>query len=178
MATLLIMALKEEAQGLFEAENINPHYCGIGLVKAAFVTQQLILEKKPERVINLGTAGSHTLPAGSLVECTSFVQRTPHDFYPIKAKILTVESITNLTKAVCGSGDFIDRSQPLVSCDVMDMEAYAMAYVCSQLKVKFTSIKFITDNSDEKQTGGLYKEWQAQLQKSAATLLEQYKKLI
>lgn len=178
MATVLIMALKEESQGLFEKHNVTPYYCGIGLINAAHLTQKLITENKAHTVINLGTAGSHKLPVGSLVECTSFVQRVPHHFYSVKGKKITVEPSTELQTVTCGSADFIDKVQPLVECDIMDMEAYAMAYVCQQLKVKFTSIKYITDNSDENKPGGLRENWLAQLEKGSLALWEQYKKLI
>ena len=174
MATLLIMALKEESQSLFETNGHKPFYCGVGQTKATFWTHKLILEHKPDRVINLGTAGSHSFKQGELVECTSFIQRWPNDFNPITGKILNTNGVSNLPKVTCGTGDFIETAKPLVQCDVMDMEAYAMAYVCKQLNVPFTSIKYVSDNSDQH----MVKNWQSCLQDAATQLFNEYQKLI
>ena len=174
MATLLIMALKEESQQLFEAQGVQPNYCGIGQVNASFWTQKLIVEQRPTRIINLGSVGSHTFKQGELVECTSFVQRPAHDFYPISSKILKVPPVTQLPKAICGTADFIEKAQPLVSCDVMDMEAYAMAYVCEKYKVEFVSIKYVTDYSDT----NIKQDWHAHLKKCSEKLFAEYIKLI
>lgn len=173
MATLLIMALKEESQQLFEAQGLQPNYCGIGQVNAAFWTQKLIVEQRPTRLINLGTVGSHTFKQGELVECTSFVQRPANDFLPNKSKTLTVPAMTQLPKAICGTGDFIEKGKPLVSCDVFDMEAYAMAYVCEKYKVEFVSIKYVTDYSDT----NIKQDWYAHLKNSSEKLLAEYLKL-
>ena len=174
MATLLIMALKEESQQLFETEGVQPNYCGIGQVKASFCTQKLIVEQRPTRIINLGSVGSHTFKQGELVECTSFVQRPANDFYPNTSKILKVAPMTQLPKAICGTGDFIEKAKPLVSCDVMDMEAYAMAYVCEKYKVEFVSIKYVTDYSDT----NIKQDWNAHLKKCSEKLFAEYFKLI
>lgn len=173
MATLLIMALKEESQGLFESHGFAPNYCGIGLVKAAFITQQLIMEKKPTRIINLGTAGSHTFRQGELVECTSFVQRQPKGFDGPTQKKITTAAITDLPQAICGSADFIENSVPQTNCDVMDMEAYAMAFVCAQLQIPFHSVKFVSDYSDK----NLLQDWKKNLRQGAEKLLKIYRKI-
>lgn len=173
MATILIMASKDESQGLFEKNEILPHYCGMGQVKAAFYTQKLIHELKPKHVINLGTAGSYSFKQGELVECTSFVQRRANNFLPFKSKILTTSALTDLTSASCGTGDFIDKDRCLVKCDVMDMEAYAMAYVCEQMKVGFTSIKYVSDNSNE----GISTDWNTNLKDASEKLFTAYKLL-
>ena len=173
MATILIMALKEESQGLFEKNEIIPHYCGMGQVKAAFYTQKLIHELKPKHVINLGTAGSYSFKQGDLVECTSFVQRRANNFLPFKSKTLNTPALTDLASASCGTGDFIDKDACLVNCDVVDMEAYAMAYVCEQLQVGFTSIKYVSDNSNE----AISKDWGANLNEASEKLLVAYKLL-
>lgn len=174
MATLLIMALPDESQMVFENNGHKPFYCGIGQTKAAFHTQKLITEHKAKHVINLGTAGSHTFKQGDLVECTSFVQRYPNDFFPLKSKVLKTKARTSLSTAVCGTGDFIESSKPLVQCDVMDMEAYAMAYVCQQLGVEFTSIKYVSDYSDHQ----IIESWRSCLQDAANKLYNEYEKLI
>ena len=173
MATLLIMALPEESQNRFENAQIEVHYSGIGAVKAAYLTHKLILERKPSRIVNLGTAGSFKFKQAELVECSSFVQRFPTNLtIPGFAKITASEFLTNFPKAVCGSGDFI-QSEPGASFDIMDMEAYAIAYVCAKLNVSFHSIKYVTDSSNE----NTYKDWKKNLNSASAALLEVYKTL-
>lgn len=172
MATLLIMALRQESQNLFENMQIFPAYCGVGQLNAAYTTHKLILERKPQHVLNLGTAGSHTLPVGTLVECTSFVQRAPADTLTIPTKTLHTPSRTDLPPAVCGTADFISTSPSSFKCDVMDMEAYAMAFVCEKMQIPFTSIKYVTDQSDAKTA----EDWKHNLLPGAHMLLEQYKK--
>lgn len=174
MATLLIMALKEESQQLFESNGIQPHYCGVGQVPAAYLTQKLIIEQKPQRIINLGTVGSHSFKQGDLVECTSFVQRPANDFLPNKSKIIKVNAVTQLPHAVCGTGDFIEKSKPLIHCDVMDMEAYAIAYICEKYQVEFHSIKYVTDYSD----ANIKQDWQSNLKNASEKLLNAYWQLI
>ena len=170
MATLLVMAVKEESQSLFEKEGINPQYCGIGQLNAAFCVQKLIHEQKPERILNLGTAGSLNLEKGKLVECTSFVQRRPHATSVSSAPI-EIAALTDLPKARCGTGDFIEKTGSTVPCDLMDMEAYAMAFVCAKLNVKFNCIKYISDST------GDFREWSRMLPPAAKELLTIYKKL-
>lgn len=182
MATLLIMALKEESQQLFEDNHITPHYCGVGQVKAAYFTHKLILEHKPRRIVNLGTAGSHRLPQGSLVECTSFVQRPANGFFLIPSATLLVEPVTGLPAACCGTADFvsmetpteISRKKTLAEYDVMDMEAYAIAYVCRQLQVPFTCLKYVSDSSD----AATVTDWKRSLRPAAESLLREYRKII
>ena len=72
-----------------------------------------------------------------------------------------------------GSADFIEKAEPLTPCDVFDMEAYAMAFVCEQMNIRFNSIKFVTDNSDE----NLIHDWKKSLHISAEALLACYREM-
>ncbi len=173
MQTLVVLALKVESQGLFEASGFHPLYCGVGAVKATHNLTKWIFEHKPKQVINLGTAGSHAFKVGQLVECISFVQRHPHDFFKLPSEKIQAEKLTNLASAVCGSADFIESAAPITPCDVFDMEAYSLAYVCQKMKVPFHSLKFITDASNET----LATDWTANLKFSAESLLNELRKL-
>lgn len=179
------MALPQESRGLFEKENISVHYCGIGKVNAAFKTTQLILEKKPKLVLNLGTAGSHKFPAHTLVECKGFVQRdmdvsplgfplgqTPVDDIP--GLITFPLLLKNLSTGVCGTADVFEVGPPKLDCDLVDMEAYAMAKVCKKLEVPFAAIKYITDGSDDQ----AHKDWSANLPPASVKLLEIYRQIV
>ena len=173
MQTLVVMALKVESQGLFEAAGFSPRYCGVGGVKATYNLTKWIYEHKRQRVINLGTAGSHTIKMRELVECITFKQRQPHDFMRTNSEIFSSEPISDLPQVICGSADFVEPARPLTECDVFDMEAYALAYVCKKMNVRFHSFKYVTDTSNE----SLISDWQTNLKQSAETLLGQLRKL-
>lgn len=171
--TLLVMALKEESQGLFEQAGIKPFYTGVGQVKATHSLTEAILKTRTTSILNFGTAGSFHLEQGDCVECSAFVQRHEH----IKSKkIFAAAALTDLKKVVCGSADHIqfkqntDKSEPF---EIMDMEGYALAYVADQKKIPFYSFKYITDNSGD----GIFTDWKKNLQQSAEKLLEIYKKI-
>ena len=168
--SLLVMALKVESQGLFEAAGFKPFYCGVGQVKATYQLTQWIQTYKPKHILNLGTVGSHKFAQGTLVECTSFVQRLPNKMAPMTSKIFRTEAISSLPQVVCGTGDFIETCEPVTACDVFDMEAYALAYVSEQMNIPFNSIKFVTDSSNE----NLIHDWKKNLQLSANSLLKFY----
>jgi len=71
----LLMALPNESQGLFEKENIEVFYTGIGKVNAALTAVEAIHKTQCKVIINLGTAGSSKFNTHDLVEVVSFIQR-------------------------------------------------------------------------------------------------------
>ena len=79
-ATLVVMALEIEAQGVFERAGVPVLYTGLGKVNAALSLMRALRDyhhagQGLPLVLNFGTAGSHSLPAGTLVACQRFVQR-------------------------------------------------------------------------------------------------------
>ena len=130
----------------------------------------MIIERKPTKVINLGTAGSFKLKKGDLVECSSFIQRFAFkSAIPGHQRIDTTDFISQLPKAICGTGDYLQKEQSTFF-DIMDMEAYAMAFVCQKLNVNFHSIKFISDNSNE----NTLSDWKKNLQQASEALFQTY----
>ena len=175
---LLVSALEQETAGqlddYFEDER-QVLYTGVGKVNATFkLTQRLhsshlyYLPLMPKLVINYGTAGSRRLPIGELVDCTKFIQRdmdvtglgfmkhqTPFES-PNDMVIRFTPEFNPIGKHyVCGTGDnFVDNIEDETEyIDVFDMEAYALAKVCSYYYVPFISFKYITDNADEHSVG-------------------------
>lgn len=173
MQTLVVMALKIESEGLFESAGYNIHYCGVGSVKATHHMTQWLQKYKPQKVINLGTAGSHRFKQGDLVECTSFIQRQPHDFLQMPSSVLKTTAISTLPAGICGSADFVETSTPITPCDVFDMEAYALAFTCQKMNTPFHCIKYVTDSSDQ----NLIQDWQKNLSAAREALLKQLKDL-
>ena len=147
----------------------------------------------PKLVINYGTAGSRELPIGELVDCTRFIQRdmdaTQFGFFkgqtpfedseivldfrnkPLNPDYSREHHINTIKKhLVCGSGDnFVDNVENEIEMiDVFDMEAYALAKVCSYYYVSFISFKYITDNANEHSPG----DWKDNLGKGVGQFKE------
>ena len=187
---LVVMAMKEESQGLFEARGISVLYTSLGKVNAAYHLSKALAERKAQglvtkAVINFGTAGSFTLATHSTVECSGFVQKdmdvsalgiplgvTPFENSP---KIIEVpRRLGHLPAGICGTGDKFETEASKVPCDVVDMEAFALAKVCWFEKIPFASVKYITDGSDE----NAHKDWVANLPAAAKSFIVAYDQLL
>jgi len=181
---LVLMALPSESQGLFEKAGVKVYYSGIGKINATFKTTELILQSRPKKILNLGTAGSHKFKTHDMIECRGFVQKdmdltplnfplgeTPLDEIPGRIEIPT---ITNLPKGICGTGDVFEIGTPKLTCDLVDMESYAIAKVCKKLNTEFTSIKYITDGSDPHAKD----DWLKNLKPAAEALLKFYQQFV
>ncbi|WP_130804925.1 5'-nucleosidase [Acinetobacter sp. Marseille-P8049] len=183
MNLALIMALSDESKGLFEQAGIAVHYSGIGKVNAAFTAFDVIQKTGCDVLLNLGSAGSSVFDAHSLVEVRQVVQRdmdvsplgfpigtTPldHDF---PAAIELEPFFSELPKGICGTGDSFETGAAKLACDLVDMEAYAIAKVCKKLGVRCISVKYITDGAND--TAHL--DWEANLLLGAQKLLALYR---
>jgi nucleoside phosphorylase len=72
--------------------------------------------------------------------------------------------------AICGSGDSFATGTPPLACDVIDMEAYALAKVCHVEGARFACVKYVTDGADE--TAAV--EWQDNLTAAADAFWQLY----
>lgn len=181
---LIVMALKEEGQGRLESLGFEVLYCGVGKVNAAYALTKRLAANPVDFVLNLGSAGSHNFPHGVLVSADRFVQhdmdvtglgfvhgQTP--FEDIPAVIEMPQRYPHLRSGVCGSGDCFVQHQPPISCDLFDMEAYALAKICHLEGVPFSSVKYITDGAD----GAAAIDWQENLQHAAEAFVQLLKEL-
>jgi adenosylhomocysteine nucleosidase len=187
---LVVMALEVESQGLFAERQVPVLYTGIGKVNAAHRLTRALAEHRQRygslpRVVNFGTAGSPTLPAGSVVACRRFVQRdmdvsglgfevgtTPFEDVPTTLEF--AHMFPELPEGICGTGDRFETGAPVVACDVIDMEAYALAKVCHFEGAELGAVKFVTDGAD----GNAGVDWQHNLPRAARAFLEHYQKLV
>lgn len=173
---LIIFALEQESQGLFT--DYQCLFTGVGKVNASYeLLKYLATKSHPSIIVNLGTAGSATVNAGEVVQCTKFIQRdmdvTPLGFEKYQTPfsevppILEVEAPkTSLPQAICGSGDHFDTSHKGDDYDVVDMEAYALAYICKREQIPFLSLKYISDGAD----GAAHQDWEQALEAGAKAL--------
>jgi adenosylhomocysteine nucleosidase len=187
---LIVMALPLESQGLFERAGIPVLFTGIGKVNAAHVLTRRLAQYRAAgldlpRVINFGTAGSRRHRTGAIVACQAFVQRdmdvtglgvplgtTPFEEIPARLEFPPLDSA--LTGGVCGSGDSFAMSEVALECDVLDMEAYALAKVCWFEGAQFGAIKYVTDGAD----AGAGQDWKQNLRAAATAFLEIYERLL
>lgn len=181
--TLTILALKAEAQERFN--DISPIYCGVGKVNAAYVLTRAIYEwkqshgKAPSLVLNIGSAGSTDFKAGSVINCTHFIQRdfdttafgTPPYATPHEEDTIILENgirYPEYPEGTCGTGDNFATSGEMPAWNVVDMEAYAMAKVCGLENIPFACLKYITDGAD----GQAASSWEESLPETARKLRE------
>lgn len=188
-APLVVIALQVESQGVFEAAGIPVLYTGVGKINAAWTLTRKLAEYRQTGeplplVLNFGTAGSRSFPTHSLVACTAFVQHdmdvsglgfargtTPFDETPARLEFPVV--FADLQHAECGSGDAFVTGEPSVRCEVVDMEAYALAKVCTLEHAQFACVKYVTDGADHSAGD----DWSTNLHRAAAQFLECYKRL-
>jgi len=190
MAPLVVIPLEIEAQGLFESAEIPVLYTGLGKVNAALALARKLAmlrarDQLPELVVNFGTAGSRTFATRSVVACRKFVQRdmdvtglgfalgeTPFESLP--AVLEFPARFAHLPEGVCGTGDRFETGQIGMPCDVIDMEAYALAKACLAENVPFAFVKYISDGADHTAAD----DWQQSLPGAAAAFLAAYRELL
>ena len=158
---LLVLALPQEnANNRLDDLGLEILYTGVGKVNATLALMRRLAQgTAPSLIINAGSAGSHTLPAGHVVAAAQFHQRdmdaTAMGFAlgetPFESPILLANglAVPGLTSAICYTGDsFVTTAHTQLTLEVIDMEAYALAKVCDQLGHRFVCLKFITDGAD------------------------------
>jgi adenosylhomocysteine nucleosidase len=188
-SVVVVIALRVESSGVFEAAGVPVLYCGVGKVNAAIaLTRELSRYAHPEEmplVVNFGSAGSRCFASGTLVACQEFVQRdmdvsglgfalgvTPYDEAP--SALIFDPVFTHLPAAVCGSGDSFATADIEVDCEVIDMEAYALAKVCWRENARFACVKYVTDGADH--TAAV--DWQRNVHVAAEEFLQLFRGLI
>jgi len=182
------MALEVEAQGLFARGAVPVLYTGLGKVNAAMSLMRRLIEYRAARqplplVFNFGTAGSRRFATGTLVACQRFVQRdmdvsalgfplgqTPFEALPAQLEFPAV--FADVPSGLCGSGDSFETGVAKLHCDVIDMEAYALAKVCHVEGARFACAKYITDGADHAAAG----DWQSNLPRAAAAFWQLYQR--
>jgi len=162
-----------------EAGNVFMPYkhviCGIGKVNAAYHLIKAIQENKPKLIVNLGSAGSSFYKKGEIVCCSKFIQRdmdvrglgykqyeTPLSGLPTVLEYGLI--MPGIPEAVCGTGDSFEMSQADTVYTVVDMEAYALAFVAMIEEIPFLSLKYISDGADDSAA----EDWLVQVHKAAA----------
>jgi adenosylhomocysteine nucleosidase len=186
---LVVMALRVESSGVFEKAGVPVLFCGVGKVNAAIALMKELsryahLGQDMPLVVNFGSAGSRCHATGALLSCHEFVQRdmdvgglgfalgvTPYDEAP--SPLIFDPVFTELPAAVCGSGDSFATVDVGVACEVIDMEAYALAKVCWHENARFACAKCVTDGADTSAA----EDWQRNVHRAAEEFLQLFRGL-
>ena len=161
---IFIAALPAETPNL-----INFHYSGVGKINATMKVLELIRNYKPYKIVNYGTAGSISKELSGLIKCTSFVQRDmdARGLMDFKLGETPFDQISTISFEgegyICGTGDSFAQTSIEINCDVVDMEAYAIAKVCKLKGIDFECYKYISDYVDENSD----QDWQTNCAKGA-----------
>lgn len=127
---------------------------GLGKTKSAYYLAEAIREQHPDLVINVGTAGTLHHKVGDIFVCRHFVDRDMQKLkdYGVSYEIELPEDALDFipsclynNKGICNTGDTFLTEHEDVAGDVIDMEAYAQAFVCQSMKVPFVAVKYVTD---------------------------------
>lgn len=183
---VVVIALRAESAGVFEAAGVPVLYCGVGKVNAAIeLTRELSRYVRADQamplVMNFGSAGSRRHLTGSLVACHEFLQRdmdvgglgfplgvTPYDEAP--PRLVFDALFTGLPAASCGSGDSFATADTGMDCGVVDMEAYALAKACWRANSAFACAKYVSDGADHTAAA----DWRQNVHKAAEEFLRLY----
>ena len=171
---LFSFALESEAADVFVGQNTL--ITGIGKVNAAYELTKVIQNKKPYLIVNLGSAGSNSFQKGDIICCTKFVQRdmdvrglgfaqyeTPLSNLPVVLDYGL--AMDNQKMGICGTGDSFEMGHATKICDVVDMEAYALAMIAMKENIPFLCLKYISDGADDNAAD----DWVIQVHKAAAS---------
>ncbi|CAB1276268.1 5'-methylthioadenosine/S-adenosylhomocysteine nucleosidase family protein [Candidatus Nitrosacidococcus tergens] len=174
---LFVFAIKDEEVGKFQ--DFPLLFTGVGKINAAYELTKIILKNRPDIILNLGTAGSNVFKPGDVVCCTQFIQRdmdvtalgiekyqTPFTDEPFLLEHGI--QINRLKLGICGTGDSFETAHNTSDYNVLDMEAYPLAFIAKKEQIPFVCIKYITDSAGDNSA----QEWNQQLMKAADKLRE------
>jgi adenosylhomocysteine nucleosidase len=169
---LFVFALDIEAAGEFEG--VYKVITGSGKVNAAYELTRTIYQHKPALIVNLGSAGSNQFKTGEVICCTQFLQRdmdaTGLGFTPYETPFSGMDpvlkygiKIEGLPEGGCGTGDSFETNHLSADYNVIDMEAYSLAYVAMKERIPFLCLKYISDGAD----GTAAEDWMVQVHHAA-----------
>lgn len=174
---LFVFALEVEAGTIFK--EYNTLFTGIGKVNATYELTKAIFKKRPDLIVNLGSAGSGYFSKGEVVCCTQFVQRdmdvrglgyeryeTPFSSIPLVLKYgLQMDA---LPVGICGTGDNFEMGHTENKYNLVDMEGYALASIAIKEKIPFLCLKYISDGADDNAA----EDWSVLVHKAAVAFAE------
>ena len=169
--------MTEKDRNLLALMGITLIMTGVGTLNACMAAMKSVAAGA-DYIINIGTAGSHTFPVGTVIQGIGSVKRDvdatlimrsitgedgealfpnwPKMQMPFESNIV-IEATrllnTNLQKSLVFSGDnthgHTETNEMYPAFGCVEMEAYAIAKVCIDAGIPFDSFKFISDGAGE-----------------------------
>lgn len=127
---------------------------GVGKVKSAFHLASVLSQFQPDLVLNIGSAGSVNAQVGDVFCCRQFLDRDMQklvdfglDYSIDTTALLESKGLCKswIENGICNTGDSFLTKAEMIEGDVIDMEAYAQAFVCNAREIPFISVKYVTD---------------------------------
>ena len=141
------------------------YYTGIGKINATRMTTELILEEKPELILNVGTAGClQKRFLGEVFGIREVLERdmiaeplAPRGTVPMSNQPSIYRSLFGTSRCATGDSFVTTRDRWLIDnhVDLVDMELFAIAKVASHYGIEWKSIKFASDLAD----GAAHIDW-------------------
>jgi adenosylhomocysteine nucleosidase len=155
---LVLTALDAELDIARAPAGVEIVFTGVGKINTTIATLLAVQARKPELIINYGTAGKIKASLRGLVEVAHVVQRdmiaeplAPRGTTPYAPELDRLSS--GHGQVICGTGDsFVTSSDPWLTAngvDIVDMELFALASVCMHQGIPWRAFKFITDDAND-----------------------------
>jgi adenosylhomocysteine nucleosidase len=153
VSVLVVSATRSEAA--FVPGGLRLVVTGLGKTAAAVATTRAVLEQRPSRVVNIGTAGALRDGLTGIFEIGTVLN---HDMNADAVRALGYDPrerlVVGATDTVLASGDLfvtdpVVRARLAEQAHLVDMEGYGVAYAAAELGVPVTLVKHVSDNADE-----------------------------
>lgn len=150
---------------------IDPVIIGVGPVEAAVNTGRILanVDRLPDYVILLGSAGSATLGQGEVYQANSIAYRdmdaTALGFARGQTPFLEQPPVIDLNNTIpslrqaslsTGASIILTKQFALIDEEMVDMESYAVLRVCQSYEVELIVLRGISDGPKELK---VYQDW-------------------
>ena len=159
MKRIVIVAALESEYFTIQGPIKKIYYTGIGKINSARVTTELILEVKPDLILNVGTAGCLRKDLlGQVFGINEVIERdmiaeplAPRGTVPLCDQLPVLKSSFGTARCATGDSFVTSRDQWLLDnqVDLVDMELFAIAKIATHYGIEWKSIKFASDLADE-----------------------------
>ena len=137
--------------GELKGQQILLYITGIGVLNASIAVQYLVNRFPIKKIINIGTAGAISdLKIGAVVKVTQ-VSTALEGYHSIEILSNDNDKCIHLLTSPTTVKSSMDKNKlKHEDYDLVDMEAYAIAYCAHQFDIKCDFIKIVSDYADEK----------------------------